>query len=1680
MTEKKRVFVFGIDGAPPELIFDKWLDELPNIKKLVEEGFHSKIETTIPPSTCVAWTSFFSGLDPSQHGVYSYTVRDNFEYKGSRLVNSRDVKGEMLWEILSKYNKKTISIGVPLTYPIENKTSPNFSIVSGFLTPTFNEKSVYPKEFFEEVKNLIPNYSFDVNVGLASYKQTGKEELIEKCYKMTKQNIDLIKHCIKNKEWDLLIGVLVASDRLEHSFWSYIDKTHRYYKGETQYKNLLKDYFIYLDREIGEIVKLLPKNTTIIISSDHGMDKMNCRFNLNDWLIKEGYLVLKEAPPLPQKLKMEDVDWSRTRAFSVGAYFGRIYLNLKGREPQGVVNKEERGELQKEIAGKLKQIKDDKGNEMDNKIFFPENIYSGEFINQAPDLMIYFDNLHCGVNNDVGNTEDYSWATTKGSDDAGHAPLGTFIFYNNKLKGQKEKINICDVAPTILSELNLPIPEKLNGKKLQEKDKAKIIVTVGPTTNSEEMIKKIKETGIDFIRVNMSHSSLGELERVIKLSKDVGVPFILDTEGSQIRTGDLNKNVIVLEEGQEIRIHKDKITGDEENICLKPGKILQQLQVSDLINLDFDGLLLKVSDISTRDQGFIKAKVVTGGILGQNKSAVIEQVIDSTLRLPALSEKDLKAIEIGLKHNVKFIAASFIRNKEDIEEVRRAVQGKMKIISKIETKESMKNLDEIIQESDFCLIDRGDLSKEISPDRIPLTQKIILKRAKAFNTPTFIATNLLESMIERSKPTRAELNDIMNSLIDGASGLILCAETAIGKYPLECINTLKRMIQQSEIAIDTESEDNSTDSVVERLEKLNYIEEGISNGLLIEPHGGKLVDRILKEVPDEDYLNNLLRLEVDEEKEMDIEQIAIGTFSPIEGFMNKEELISVLDNMRLPDNTVWTIPLLFDVDKETAEKINIGQTIFLKGKNNLKALFNVESKYSFDKEELSEKWFGTKDPKHPGVKMVQEMKPIFLGGKINLIKRKESEFAEHELTPAQTRRIFEERNWSKIVGFHTRNVIHRSHEYLQLDAMEKNSCQGLFVHPVIGKKKKGDFQTKFIIESYEKMMQEFYPKGKTVFGAFSTFSRYAGPREAVFTAICRKNFGCSHFIVGRDHTGVGNFYHPHASHKIFDQFPDLGIKAVKYDKVFYSEIYNKHIHEPEMPDHPEDKKLHISGTQAREILKRGENPPEWFLRPEIANIILKAIKNNQEVFVGDLTKKAKTIWFTGLSGSGKTTLALDLKRKLEQKGKKVEIIDGDIIRNTLHKHLGFSREDIRLNNKLIAELCKEKENQIDFILVPIISPYKEDRLNAKQIINPDNFIELHINTSLDECIRRDVKGLYKKAKQGEINNLIGFSDSNPYETPEEPNLRIDTTNKQINENSEEILNFLEEKNPKIDLHTHTTASDGDLTPAQIIDQAIQENLSTIAITDHDTTAGLKEAIDYSKDKPIEIIPGIEIGTDEIEKNILEIHILGLFIDPDNPELLELTRELKQKRITQKKKIIEKLNELGYEITFEELQQEAEESFGRPHIAKILIKKYSEQFSTITEVFNKLLGKGKPAFVLQEKPSMKKAIDTIKQAGGIAVLAHPGVYTEEIGEILEIFFQAGGQGIEVYYPYNKINQVSKEEESNLIERFKKITQEKNMLITGGSDFHGESRPPRLGDQGINNQELEKLKNEKQIQ
>jgi len=907
----------------------------------------------------------------------------------------------------------------------------------------------------------------------------------------------------------------------------------------------------------------------------------------------------------------------------------------------------------------------------------------------------------------------------------------------------------------------------------------KLIATIGDKSFNSEILNKLKDRGVNIFRINLSHTFEEEIEeKIIELKKygDVAI----DTEGSQIRTGNLTE--LEFKEGEYVKLHNKKIECNNQNIHLNPPYVINYLKPGTLLFLGFDGITLKISDVKI-NEGYANAIVLIGGKIGPKKAVDI----DYNLKLPVFSDKDKKAIELAKKHNIKYFSLSFIKTKEDVLKFKELYPESF-VFSKIERKEALENFKEIAEVSDALLIDRGDLSKDVPIEKVPLIQKYLLDESKKLGKDVFIATNTLETMSNSLKPNQAELNDIFTNIINGVSGFVLTRETAIGKYPIETINRLNAIIKNAYSFI----------------EKKEIIDNNHS-GLLIPPHGGKLVNRVTN-ISSED-LFNMKKIKIDEMILMDVEQIAVGAFSPLEGFLSREDFKSVLDNMRLKDGTIWPIPIILPVNLEIATTLNIGEKVALvyEDDGEIYATMEIKDIYKYDKQETVKKWFGTDDKNHPGVNLIFNYSDYLIGGKINLIKRKPSKHKLHELTPYQTRRIFSERGWSKIVGFHTRNVVHRAHEFIQLESMRKSNADGLFIHPIIGKKKKGDFETDIIVKSYE-IMNNFYPKRKFVFSVFSTFSRYAGPREALFTALVRKNFGCSHFVVGRDHTGVGDFYSPEASHNIFNKFPkeEIGIIPIKFNEVFYSPQKNDYIHKSNISNLPKEERLHLSGTQIREIFRKGCSPPKWFMRPEISKMILEEIKSGKPVFVGinnllendlkdkqsGINNKAFTLWLTGLSGSGKTTITNEIIQKLRHEKRKVEIIDGDFIRENLNSDLGFSDEDIIKNNEKIIFLCKLLNKNGIITLVSVITPFESIRQKARNEIN--NYFEIFVNCPLEECIKKDVKELYKKAIDNQIKDFIGIHK--PYEEPKNPDLILNTNKETIGESTTKLISFLKDKN----------------------------------------------------------------------------------------------------------------------------------------------------------------------------------------------------------------------------------------------------------------------------------------------
>lgn len=375
--------------------------------------------------------------------------------------------------------------------------------------------------------------------------------------------------------------------------------------------------------------------------------------------------------------------------------------------------------------------------------------------------------------------------------------------------------------------------------------------------------------------------------------------------------------------------------------------------------------------------------------------------------------------------------------------------------------------------------------------------------------------------------------------------------------------------------------------------------------MVSKPHGGRLVRRkttgkrleALKEEAKE-----LPKIELSYDIAVDIENIANGVFSPLEGFLVQEDYLHVLYDMRLSNDVPWTIPIVLDVSPDDIVGVKEGDDIALVYNSKPLAVMRVEEIYGWDKKEFAKMIYKTTDTRHPGVAKTLKKKELLIGGPIDLIDHIESRFEKYLLWPEETRILFREKGWKTIVGFQTRNAPHRGHEYVQKAAL--TFTDGLFINPLVGWKKKGDFKDEVILAAYEALIKHYYPKNVVVLAVLRTAMRYAGPREAIHHAILRKNFGCTHFIVGRDHAGVGNFYKPYEAWDIFDEFPDLGITPLFIREAFYCKKCGGMVNAKICP-HGEEHRLKISGTKIREILHKGEKPPEYMMRPEVAEAILK-------------------------------------------------------------------------------------------------------------------------------------------------------------------------------------------------------------------------------------------------------------------------------------------------------------------------------------------------------------------------------------------------------------------------------------------------------------------------------------------
>ncbi|MBI4085858.1 MAG: alkaline phosphatase family protein [Candidatus Liptonbacteria bacterium] len=459
--KKQKVFLFGIDGFVPKLVFGRYRNQLPNFSCLIEEGSYGILNSTVPPTSTVAWTSINSGRDPGETGIQSYMAKQGRHYRTPSLVTSTDIKTPLLWDMLSRKGKKTIALNIPLTYPAKKI---NGVMVTDFLTPSFDDKSVYPVSFKKKIQELLfgKDYMFDV-AGFLGYKKMNLDFLISQSYKMTKQHFKIARYLFEKMDWDLFDFVTIGTDRLHHMFWAHIDPTHERYVKNSPYKNAVLDFYKYVDGEFGKFMKhsKMDSGTTVMVVSDHGMDHMIRRINLNDWLREKGFLAVKKEfadfyANGPKRLDYETIDWDKTSVIATEGYQANVYI----------YDKKNRVKILRRISKELPLIRGVKGEKLNTKVYDTSKIYRKKG-DKAPDAVVYFDNLRYGTNNDIGNKGLYSEGTTVGTDDAGHAPEGVIILKKEGGPlGNLGQVETVQIAPTILKALGIKEYKKLSGKPL--------------------------------------------------------------------------------------------------------------------------------------------------------------------------------------------------------------------------------------------------------------------------------------------------------------------------------------------------------------------------------------------------------------------------------------------------------------------------------------------------------------------------------------------------------------------------------------------------------------------------------------------------------------------------------------------------------------------------------------------------------------------------------------------------------------------------------------------------------------------------------------------------------------------------------------------------------------------------------------------------------------------------------------------------------------------------------------------------------------------------------------------------------------------------------------------------------------------------------------------------------------
>src|SRR3989440_592905 len=560
-------------------------------------------------------------------------------------------------------------------------------------------------------------------------------------------------------------------------------------------------------------------------------------------------------------------------------------------------------------------------------------------------------------------------------------------------------------------------------------------------------------------------------------------------------------------------------------------------------------------------------------------------------------------------------------------------------------------------------------------------------------------------------------------------------------------------------------------------------ERAVNHSLLITPYGGDLVNLL---VPAEEldelrsYASRLPSLQISERSMCDLELLACGAFSPLDRFVGKEEHQRILDEMRLRSGHVFPIPLPLPVNP--SPELHLDSEFALRSvKNELLAILTVEEIYEWDRTEVAQKIFGTQDLKHPVVAEMQHWGRLNVGGPLRVLQLpRYYDFQDLRLTPAEVRAKLEDLGHPNVAAFQTRNPLHRAHEEMTKRAMAQVDG-ALLLHPVVGMTKPGDIDHYTRVRSYKVLAERYYDQDRILLALLPLAMRLAGPKGALWNALIRRNYGANYFILGRDPASPGAdsrnrpFYGPYDAQELLEQYSEeIGVRVISFQELVYNSESDRY------EENTRANGKAISGAQVREYLNRGQQLPAWFTRPEVAQILSEYLPSKHQ--------QGFCVWFTGLSGSGKSTTAEILTELLLEHGRRVTLLDGDVIRTHLSKGLGFSKEARDTNIRRIGFVAAEIVRHGGVAICAAVSPYRATRNDVRNVVGVERFIEVFVDTPLEVCEQRDIKGMYAKARRGEILGFTGIDD--PYESPLNPKLTLDTVAHEAEENAQIILGRL--------------------------------------------------------------------------------------------------------------------------------------------------------------------------------------------------------------------------------------------------------------------------------------------------